>query len=432
MSQLGLIAGIGMVLASIWTGVQARWAPEARPTFVPAGGFLFTTGLCSIILSSTAGQVPSLRLLANISGCLSYLCLATWFLRALHRDAGRRVNTQLVLCSTTLVIGISAWMWDPTQVFRALVGTGHPTVVASVTFSLVIQGYESVVTTQIVSWSVRCRRLVREPGAQLGFALFAAALMVKALQNVLRLASVGLATIHHSWSPALLEIYLAAPAALRSPGNALMLAAAVCSGTASLIAVLPTWRKHRHQYFLLRPLRRELYRAFPQHALSPVTPLWRDWLLPVRVHRRFYRSVIEILDGLDQLRPFYDRAVAERANATVTSGGPDSLDQNSDYHVYAAVLRDAVNTHIAIERAARLAAAQQARPEETVESSVHNALTAEVMRRRETGSIYEDLARIGHGTMEQVTLKLVTLSAAIAGTDQDEAASAPTTTLSLR
>ncbi|MGH3571436.1 MAG: hypothetical protein ACRDUW_06360, partial [Pseudonocardiaceae bacterium] len=106
-----------------------------------------------------------------------------------------------------------------------------------------------------------------------------------------------------------------------------------------------------------------------------------------------------------------DRPVAQRAKEAPRATGLTDIDPGFENHLRAAVLCAAVRTHIEVEGLAAAAAAGLR--SETHELCVFNALVAEGSRRDTAGVVYHDLDRIGHGTMGQVTRRLVALSAAV-------------------
>ncbi|MGR6975219.1 MAB_1171c family putative transporter [Streptomyces cynarae] len=75
-------------------------------------------------------------------------------------------------------------------------------------------------------------------------------------------------------------------------------------GAATRIAAMRVRRQHRRMYHRLGPLWQMLHEAYPEHSLYrvPARP-WRDYLLPLGVHRRYYRRVIECRDGLVRISP---------------------------------------------------------------------------------------------------------------------------------
>jgi hypothetical protein len=75
-------------------------------------------------------------------------------------------------------------------------------------------------------------------------------------------------------------------------------------GLAARLAALRVWAGHRRVHQQLRPLWEQLHFAFPADALdrSPMRRR-RERFSPRRVHRRYWRRVVEIRDGLVQLSP---------------------------------------------------------------------------------------------------------------------------------
>lgn len=87
-------------------------------------------------------------------------------------------------------------------------------------------------------------------------------------------------------------------------GSVLFVCGASYVGLAARLAALRVWTDHRRVHRQLRPLWEQLHSAFPHDALDG-SPLRRsrERLSPRRVHRRYWRRVIEIRDGLVQLSP---------------------------------------------------------------------------------------------------------------------------------
>jgi hypothetical protein len=87
-------------------------------------------------------------------------------------------------------------------------------------------------------------------------------------------------------------------------GAVLFVCGASYVGIAARLTALRVWTDHRRVYRQLRPLWEQLHSAFPHDALDR-SPLrrWRESVSPRRIHRRYWRRVIEIRDGLVQLSP---------------------------------------------------------------------------------------------------------------------------------
>ncbi|HWE89885.1 MAG TPA: MAB_1171c family putative transporter [Pseudonocardiaceae bacterium] len=132
----------------------------------------------------------------------------------------------------------------------------------------------------------------------------------------LRVAATGLAFLGSSaairavfvvirWTGGTVSGKLASPVDMLVPiGAVLFIGGVSYIGLAARLAALRVWAGHRRAHRQLRPLWEQLHTAFPHDALDR-SPLrrWRDGLLPRRVHRRYWRRVVEIRDGLVQLSP---------------------------------------------------------------------------------------------------------------------------------
>ncbi|MFJ2847719.1 hypothetical protein GA0115256_14453 [Streptomyces sp. DconLS] len=94
-------------------------------------------------------------------------------------------------------------------------------------------------------------------------------------------------------------------------------------GAATRIAAVRIRRQHRRLYRRLGPLWQILCEAYPEHTLCrmPAKP-WRDHLLPLGIHRRLYRRVIECRDGLVRISPHLSPIAGPVENHP---GGADDL-----------------------------------------------------------------------------------------------------------
>lgn len=127
--------------------------------------------------------------------------------------------------------------------------------------------------------------------------------------------------------------------------------------------------------------------------------------MPTRVHWRYYRCLIEILDGLDQLRPFYDEGVA--AAAAAQSGN------TTDGDVLAEVVCDATRSHISIVTAAVREATRDGLSGDEIDEAIHKALLESATQRQQGGTTFHGADHIGEGTIEQVTIRLTRLADAV-------------------
>ncbi|WP_406692792.1 MAB_1171c family putative transporter [Saccharopolyspora sp. ID03-671] len=82
------------------------------------------------------------------------------------------------------------------------------------------------------------------------------------------------------------------------PGLAIGLAYPIVAG---MTRAAPTWWKHWREYHALRPLWRQMRRAFPTIMLRRTFGAVRPW----SIHARRYRRACEIRDALVMLSPYY-------------------------------------------------------------------------------------------------------------------------------
>ncbi|MYR87666.1 hypothetical protein GTY41_22715 [Streptomyces sp. SID685] len=97
-------------------------------------------------------------------------------------------------------------------------------------------------------------------------------------------------------------------------------------GVATRIAAERLRRQHRQMYRRLGPLWELLNEAFPEHTLDRTpTEQWRERLIPLGMHRRYYRRVIERRDGLVRISPLL--APAQQAQQDKSRWADDLADQ---------------------------------------------------------------------------------------------------------
>ncbi|WHT22546.1 hypothetical protein N8J89_16230 [Crossiella sp. CA-258035] len=88
-------------------------------------------------------------------------------------------------------------------------------------------------------------------------------------------------------------------------GIAVLLIGVSYSGLVTRMAALGNWLRHWWIYHQLRPLWTLFHEAYPQDALSRAAPSWWRDVLDFRyMHRRYYRRVIEIRDGMVRISPY--------------------------------------------------------------------------------------------------------------------------------
>jgi hypothetical protein len=104
----------------------------------------------------------------------------------------------------------------------------------------------------------------------------------------------------------LLPVLLDIGAVLVVIGSLSFLAGICYPGVRARAASFRRRRQHSRDYHQLHPLWTVLVGAYPNIELRAAPPRALDLLRPRNVHRRYYRRVIEIRDGLVQLSPYLE------------------------------------------------------------------------------------------------------------------------------
>ncbi|SDY00798.1 hypothetical protein SAMN05216215_1018120 [Saccharopolyspora shandongensis] len=241
------------------------------------------------------------KLVMNIALNASWFFLLLFFLFAAAGGTARAWR------ETALVLGVSACMAlavvvtpDADSAFPTR-GTLPVTfqVPSVAVFYLVGTAYVAYVTGSAAMWAWR---YAAESGrrTRVGLRLAAVALVGEAGIAVIR---AGIVVVR--WAGGNVPPSFASTVDSLVPVALLIFVVGVCwAGLATRISAFRVWARHRSIYHQLYPLWARLHEVFPGDALerSPRS-LWLDRLSPRRIHRRFWRRLIEIRDGLVQLGP---------------------------------------------------------------------------------------------------------------------------------
>jgi hypothetical protein len=166
-------------------------------------------------------------------------------------------------------------------------------------FYLAGSAYFAYAAFQAMRWSLRyaaeCTRRTRQ-----GLRVAAGGFGCFALASAIRAAFVGIRAGGGTVAPAVAH----GVDALVPVGAVLFLGGIAYGALLVRVARLRTWLRHRRRYRQLRLPWELLHEAFPQDCLERGTGnRVLDRLSPRRVHRRYWRRVVEIRDGLVQLGP---------------------------------------------------------------------------------------------------------------------------------
>ncbi|MBB5629094.1 MAB_1171c family putative transporter [Sphaerisporangium krabiense] len=328
MSQLAL--GILSTLAFLGVLnklVQVWRAPEDLPLRA-MGAFVLCVALAAVL------NVPVLRTAVDHAGAglaklavnlLTVLCayfLMAFFTYSVHGAAARgRLRARSVLLGAASGVMVTAWLLAPEHVRAAPADLANGNDPHATVFVLAALGYQGYALALNLRSSATFSRASARPQLRRGLKVLAVA------QGALLCAAVAKISV------ALVQAATAAdPAVLRPLNTSYLWLVFVGIVTAivgvgylavtDMIAAIPVWRRHRRAYRRLSPLWSALNEAFPDLALTrvPMSRL-RDALGLRPTHRGYYRRVVEIRDGIVQLGPYYDRGVAEAAEAAGRAAG---------------------------------------------------------------------------------------------------------------
>lgn len=411
-AHLGWVAGVALFLAALVATLLGRWAIEDRPTLHVAAAFLLCQGTGAVILTTPAATVPLLRLTANIAGQLAVFWLLMLFCYALYDQPRRWIPLLVAPPTVSITIALSTWLLHPDEVFRALLHGGPTHSSAPLLFDTAILTYLLVGHSWTAGWSLAYARRCEQRASRVGFTLLAAGFATLTALMALRVLPVMVAFSGVSWSPTRIWLYDHADA-LGAAGYALIAAGVGCPAIVRVAEAVPMWRTHRSTYLQLQPLSALLYQAFPMLALGPVPGAsWHEMITMRRTHYRFYRRLIEILEQLVQIRPFYSAAVVRQAHAAAQDAGLRG--EQFRNRVWAEALIDAVRTWVRTTHLAEVAARGQCLTGEDFAAQVKSTLAEAALRRITAEHAYPVFDTVAGATLAEDAQQMVALSQAVA------------------
>ncbi|HWD06568.1 MAG TPA: MAB_1171c family putative transporter [Amycolatopsis sp.] len=246
------------------------------------------------------------RLAVNVLLSCAVFSLLIFFLGStLGPRRARRVALELVPLAAAVGVLIAGTVLTPVPLRGAPLG---PATVHEPGVALFYLGgglYLIYAITACAVWIVRYQR-VADPYLRTGLRIGAASLVAAAAGSVFR----ALYTVFALFG-AKVPLLLVVGIPLVIIGSLLFLAGISYPGVRARIAALARRRRHRADHARLAPLWTELVKAYPSIVLrTPPGPPWRERFA---VHRRYYRRVIEIRDGLVQLSPYLEADLASLA-----------------------------------------------------------------------------------------------------------------------
>lgn len=340
---------VSLLIIPLWLGVALKIVQVTRDPDDP-GLRAVTIGLTAVACSVTLAFPPVRaaldglltglpKLLENAIILTASYSVLSWF--AYRGSLRKRGTRRLIAFTGAETVLLVTWLLLPPAARQAPADVHFARLPLDAVFVWAAVGYMGVGLAIATPYAWRYAAATGRKQRRIGFrllafstGLLATVCLVKALITLAVLAGVRpdaglvrLGTLYYSLGVAI--------------GTVLFLVGLSVPPLVEMIAAVPTWWFRQRTYRALRPLWILLYEAFPDLALSrlPANP-WRDAFRFRRTHRNYYRRIIEIRDGLVQLRPYYAADVAEQAAETAERHG-HSVDRQQ-LLVAAAVIRDAV------------------------------------------------------------------------------------------
>ncbi|MFF4361059.1 MAB_1171c family putative transporter [Streptomyces sp. NPDC001604] len=304
---------VAMILAFVaalgWKIFQLIKAP--RDASLRAVTLCLISAACSFVLARQpfSGWIASLagpsapRLVQNLCVLSMVFWLMCFYLYSAAPDAdeGNRRARREALLLTLAAIGLitataAAGVGDHGADFQGS-DLRDP---ALVSFYLIADVYLVYALSMALRWTCSYARASQRPlatglwMAAVGIGAMAGSCTIRTVLTVVRWQG-GTVPRTVTWASSVI-IALAVP---------LFLLGVSYPGAATRLAAVRVRRQHRRMYHRLGPLWQMLHEAYPEHSLyrMPATP-WRDRLLPLGLHRRYYRRVIECRDGLVRISPY--------------------------------------------------------------------------------------------------------------------------------
>ncbi|SEB31261.1 hypothetical protein SAMN04490357_0139 [Streptomyces misionensis] len=324
-----IMLALSLVFAAAlgWKIFQLVKAP--RDAALRAVTLCLISAACSFVLArepfadwiASAGGPGAPRLVQNLFVLSMAYWLMCFYLYSAAADASegstraRREALLLALAATGLLTAtITAGVGDDGANFRGS-DLRDP---ALVSFYLVADLYLVYALAMALRWTCAYARASQRPLATglwitaVAIGTMAASCTIRTVLTVVRWQG-GTVPQAVTWASSVM-IALAVP---------LFLIGVSYPGAATRIAAVRIRRQHRRLYRRLGPLWQILCEAYPEHTLCrmPAKP-WRDHLLPLGIHRRLYRRVIECRDGLVRISPHLSPIAGPVENHP---GGADDL-----------------------------------------------------------------------------------------------------------
>ncbi|WP_410658238.1 MAB_1171c family putative transporter [Amycolatopsis sp. lyj-112] len=299
-----------LVVALVWFTVRLLRSPRDLAIGVLVGCLvlrLVSAPSTIVAIHEFAGgtlNAGNVKLVQNVLLDISWFCLLLFFLLSAGGTRRRAWVEALVLAAVCVTSAISM-LAIPADVraqdFAA--GSALPQAFPEpemAWFYLIDAGYGAYVTLQAGAWALR-DAAESPPRVRWGLRVATAGLVLLAASAAGRFTAVVV-----RWTGG--EVSAGALAWTNSfvhIGVILFMAGITLVGILAAITASWVWLRNRRRYQDLRPLWDQLHDVFPDDALyAAPNHAWLDRVAFWRVHRRYWRRVVEIRDGLVRLSPY--------------------------------------------------------------------------------------------------------------------------------
>lgn len=302
-----LILVVGLFFGLLWKGYHLLRAPHDRALRVLVLCLVFLTignamGLRALTRAANVAVGPGIvKVVLNIFVLLGLYLLMCFFLyAATGRVGSRRARWEAVPLVVALVIVTVTMLATPVAYRAHTLTTAMMSLTPIALFYLVSELYIVYALAMAARWALRYVQMV-ERNRAIGLRLMATGLLGLAATSGVRVAYILIRHTGGSWPRPITMINWHLSTAAELTVVAGICYPAVVAGCLAL----ERWRYHRRAYHELGPLWTLVQEAYPQYTLDRApTSLWWKRLGPQRVHRRFYRRVIECRDGLVGISPY--------------------------------------------------------------------------------------------------------------------------------
>jgi hypothetical protein len=305
-TPVNVAAMVLFTAALVWRIYQLQRAPKSLPLWAVTmtiagvfGSFLCQQKFISDALDESAGRGAG-RLLNNVLLAVGLCSLLIFFLgSALSPHRYRRVVFELIPLTAAIALMCVALAITPAEARGVSLGPNVVQIPGVALFYLGAGVYLIYGLIACVTWMIRYYRTA-DRHLRIGLRVSGIGLALSAAGSVLRAVYIVVAW---AWGPTL-SILLKIGIPLVIFGTAGFLAGITYPGVQARVAAFRRRRQHQRHYRELNPLWTLLVAAYPKIVLRAAPPRALDLLRPRNVHRRYYRRVIEIRDGLVQLSPY--------------------------------------------------------------------------------------------------------------------------------